>query len=90
MGGTHVRLAGGVGPGRGGSPVYRARAQAHIMGVLPPLPRVHHEVAESRAGRYQRFVLPGLDRGGFDHRHQDSLWRVVAKNNLRMLVLGHR
>lgn len=76
-------------PGGGRSSARWARAQCHIVGVLPPLPWVDHEVAETRAGRRHVLRVRGLDRGGFDDGHQNSFWRVVAKNNLGMLAVGH-
>lgn len=59
------------------------------MGVLPPFPRVHHEVAEAGACRCQNFRFPGFDRSGLDDGHQNSFGRVVAENNMRGLVISH-
>lgn len=84
-----VCFSGRLGPGRGRSPAQWARAQSHIVGVLPPFPRVDHEVAESGACRRQSLSFSGFDRGGFDDGHQNSFRRVVAKNNMRVLVISH-
>lgn len=59
------------------------------MGVLPPFPRVHHEVAETGACRRQGLRCPRFNRGGLDDGHQNSFGRVVAENNVRVLVIGH-
>lgn len=59
------------------------------MGVLPPFPRVDHEVAETGAGRRQSIRLPRFDRGGLDDGHQNPFGRLVAENNMRVLVVGH-
>lgn len=59
------------------------------MGVLPPFPRVDHEVAETGACRRQGLRFPGFDRGGLDNGHQNSFGRVVAENNVRVLVISH-
>lgn len=59
------------------------------MGVLTPLPRVDHEVAEAGARRRQGLRFPGFYRGGLDDGHQNSLRRVVAENNVRVLVVRH-
>ena len=59
------------------------------MGVLPPFPRVDHEVAESGTCRSQGLSSPGFDRRGLNNRHQNSFRRVVAENNVRVLVIGH-
>lgn len=59
------------------------------MGVLTPLPRVDHEVAEAGARRCQGLRFPGFYRGGLDDGHQNSLRGVVAENNVRVLVVRH-
>lgn len=59
------------------------------MGVLPPFPRVDHEVAETGARRRQSLCFPRFDRGGLDDRHQNSFRRVAAENNMWVLVIRH-
>ncbi len=86
---SRVRFPGSLGPGRGRSPAHRARAQSHVVGVLPPFPRIDHEVAEAGACRRQSLRFLGFDRGGLDNGHQNSFGRVVAENNVRVLVIGH-
>lgn len=94
-------LGGGGGRqgGRGGTP-RGPRAECHVVSVLAPAPRVHHEVAEAGAGGDEwrrRLRLPpaaarGLDRGRPDDRHQHPLWGVVAEDDGRRLrrVVRHR
>lgn len=85
-------LGGGGQGGRGGAP-HGPGAERHVVRVLAPAPRVHHEVAEAGAGgdeRRRRFRLPpaaarGLDRGGPDDRHQHPLRGVVAEDDGRRL-----
>lgn len=84
-----VCLPGCLSPGRWWSSADWARAQSHIVGVLPPFPRIDHEVAEAGACRCQGLCFPRLDRRGLYDRNQNSLWRVVAKNDMRVLVFCH-
>lgn len=59
------------------------------MGVFPPFPRVNHEVAEAGASGRQSLGFPGFNRGGLDDGHKDPFGRVVAENDLRVLVFSH-
>lgn len=60
------------------------------MGVLSPLPRVDHKVAEAGACRSYGLCFPGFNRSGLDDGHQNSFRRVIAENNVRVLALSHR
>lgn len=86
---SRVRFPCRLSPGRWSSPADWAGAQSHVVGVLPPFPRVDHEFAKTRACRRQGLRFPGLDRRGFDDRHQNPFGRVVAENNVRVLVICH-
>lgn len=86
---SRVRFSGCLRPCGGRSPARRAGAQSHVVGVLAPLPRVNHEVAEAGTGRRHVFGLPWFDGGGLDDGHQDSLGRVVAEDNTRVLIVSH-
>lgn len=86
---SRVRFPGRLRPRWGRSPARRAGTQCHIVGVFAPFPRVHHEVAEPRAGRRHVLGLPRFDGGGLDDGHQHSLGRVVAKDYTRVLVVSH-
>jgi len=87
---VRVRFPGRLSAGRRRSPAQRARAQSHIVGVLPPLPRVDHEVAETGTRRRHGLHFPRFDRRGLNNGHQDSFGRVFEENNVRVLVVRHR
>lgn len=88
LGGGGGRRQGSRGCAPGGS-----GAERHVVRVLAPAPRVHHEVAEARAGgdeRRRRLWLPsaaacGLDRGRPDDRHQHPLRGILAEDDGRRL-----
>ena len=88
--GRKVSFTGCCSTSWGRSSIHWSRAKRYIVGIFSPLPGVDHEVAESRTCRHQGLCLPGLDRGGLDDGHQNSFRRVVAKNNVRVLILCHR
>lgn len=79
-------LLDGRGDGGGGRP---AGAESDVVRILAPAPRVYHEVAEAgasgngRSGHWLLAVPPlgRLDWSGLDHRHQDTLGRVLAKDH---------